>query len=211
MFRYYINLHSNLFEFTSTRKDSFSLKCAKFPVLKKGNLKREIMEQSISHLLLATYSNTMLHSISKMGYVALSIFGRNIDNVQDLKIQYQYILKLMEREFIYVPGEEVESFQVALNLLKEADIIEISDEHIHVLKPEQLHILEQLISPCILNFQLVLEALLTANLPQYSPSSMIMVSQKENGYTLDRLAALKLLNDLSTITGSTPIKHNAKI
>ncbi|KHJ99642.1 Acyltransferase [Oesophagostomum dentatum] len=57
--RYYLHLHAELFEPADMTKDNFALKLVDFPVEKNGNVSREIMERSVSRLLLATYSNTV--------------------------------------------------------------------------------------------------------------------------------------------------------
>ncbi|KAE9417566.1 hypothetical protein Angca_008277 [Angiostrongylus cantonensis] len=249
--RYYINLHSELFEPMDTKAENFSLKLVKFPVLQAGKLGRDIMERSVSRLLLSTYSNMMLHSVCTTGCIAAIILRLKVIEVEELERQYRYLQKLLEREFIHIPGDESKSFQRTLCLLKKAKIIEVSSNRVNVRKQEELSMLQNLISPCILNFQLVLEALLTTNLSIYLPADVISVSQKfiadnyltssqnsirlsflsaepiknatlmfvgervltstDGGYILNRSNALKLLHDLSAITGSQPIGQISKL
>ncbi|KAL6734645.1 hypothetical protein Aduo_005162 [Ancylostoma duodenale] len=160
--------------------------------------------------------------------------------------------KILEREFIYVPGNESISLQNGVQRLQRAGIINVFANNVRVLQREQLATLWDLISPYILNFALVIEALLALDLPSYSIKDVLLSSQKyiadlyaratrarirlsflstepiknagfmlisqkvllpkDGGYTLDRSAALKLLNDLTALTTSeyAPVE-NAKI
>ncbi|EYC05319.1 hypothetical protein Y032_0082g1516 [Ancylostoma ceylanicum] len=160
--------------------------------------------------------------------------------------------KILEREFVYVPGLESTSLQNAITRLQRAGIVNVFADNVHVLQREHLLVLWNLISPYILNFALVIEALLALELPSYSIKNVLLQSQKyiadiyahssrsqvrlsflstepiknaglmlisqkvllpkDGGYTLDRSAALKLLNDLTALTtnGYTSLQ-NAKI
>ncbi|EYC05317.1 hypothetical protein Y032_0082g1515, partial [Ancylostoma ceylanicum] len=87
--RYYLNLHSELFEPVDMTRSNFYLKLVDFPVEKEGNVARKLMERSVSRLILATYSNTMMHSICDVGCVAAIILGRNVDNMSTLEAHYR--------------------------------------------------------------------------------------------------------------------------
>ncbi|KAK6736173.1 hypothetical protein RB195_019070 [Necator americanus] len=248
--RYYLNLHPELFEPVDMTKQNFHLKLVDFPVEKEGNVSREMMERSVSRLLLATYSNTMMHSICDVGYIAAIVLGRNTHQLSTMEEHYRVLRKIMEREFVYVPDAESSSFYNALRRLGQAGIVEVLGNGIHVLKPEELSVLWRLISPHILNFKLVVEALIAANLPSYSMKDILLLSQKfiadsyvndvsnqirlsflstepiknaglmlvsrhvllaEGGaFTLDHNSALKLLQDLSTLSicGSAPLQSS---
>ncbi|KIH66576.1 hypothetical protein ANCDUO_03095 [Ancylostoma duodenale] len=250
--RYYLNLHSELFEPVDMTATNFHLKLVDFPVEKEGNVARKLMERSVSRLILATYSNTMMHSICDVGCIAAIILGRNAENISTMEEHYRALRKILEREFIYVPGNESISLQNGVQRLQRAGIINVFANNVRVLQREQLATLWDLISPYILNFALVIEALLALDLPSYSIKDVLLSSQKyiadlyaratrarirlsflstepiknaglmlisqkvllpkDGGYTLDRSAALKLLNDLTALTTSeyAPVE-NAKI
>ncbi|KAK5966085.1 Acyltransferase [Trichostrongylus colubriformis] len=178
--RYYFDLHSNLFLAYDgeLQKPDFHLKLKEFHVLEIGNVDRDIMEKSISNLVLATYANSMMHSIYDVGYVAAIVLGMKILEVNRLEVQYRNIQKLLEREFIYVPGEESASFHNALKRLEKAKIIEISDGLITVTKPADFGTLRNLIVSIIANFQIVLEALFSVNGQSFSNGGLIPTCQK---------------------------------
>ncbi|EYC05321.1 hypothetical protein Y032_0082g1516 [Ancylostoma ceylanicum] len=171
---------------------------------------------------------------------------------QLLLLRCSALQKILEREFVYVPGLESTSLQNAITRLQRAGIVNVFADNVHVLQREHLLVLWNLISPYILNFALVIEALLALELPSYSIKNVLLQSQKyiadiyahssrsqvrlsflstepiknaglmlisqkvllpkDGGYTLDRSAALKLLNDLTALTtnGYTSLQ-NAKI
>ncbi|EPB70484.1 Acyltransferase [Ancylostoma ceylanicum] len=176
--RYYLNLHSELFEPVDMTRSNFYLKLVDFPVEKEGNVARKLMERSVSRLILATYSNTMMHSICDVGCVAAIILGRNVDNMSTLEAHYRALQKILEREFVYVPGLESTSLQNAITRLQRAGIVNVFADNVHVLQREHLLVLWNLISPYILNFALVIEALLALELPSYSIKNVLLQSQK---------------------------------
>ncbi|KAL6734644.1 hypothetical protein Aduo_005161 [Ancylostoma duodenale] len=87
--RYYLNLHSELFEPVDMSATNFHLKLVDFPVEKEGNVARKLMERSVSRLILATYSNTMMHSICDVGCIAAIILGRNAENISTMEEHYR--------------------------------------------------------------------------------------------------------------------------
>ncbi|VDP26231.1 unnamed protein product [Heligmosomoides polygyrus] len=175
--RYYVNLHSEMFHPVDKTLPDFQLKLVRFPVLQEGNVEAKIMERSISRLLLATYSNTMMHSIYDVGYVAAIVIGMNVFDVSELELYYRKLQALMGREFIYVPGEESNSFHRALTRLRIAKIIQVSDGAVEVVKREEFQMYRSLILPFISNFQLVLEALLNADRSFFSNKEIVSISQ----------------------------------
>ncbi|RCN38130.1 Acyltransferase [Ancylostoma caninum] len=87
--RYYLNLHSELFEPVDMTATNFHLKLVDFPVEREGNVARKLMERSVSRLILATYSNTMMHSICDVGFIAAIILGRNADSISTIEEHYR--------------------------------------------------------------------------------------------------------------------------
>ncbi|PIO65981.1 hypothetical protein TELCIR_12317 [Teladorsagia circumcincta] len=87
----------------------------------------------------------MMHSICDVGYIASLVLGLKMYEVDKLELQYRNVLRLMEREFIHVPGEESASFHNALKQLQRAKIITVSDGSITVTKPEEFQTIRDLI------------------------------------------------------------------
>ncbi|KAK6049988.1 hypothetical protein COOONC_12507 [Cooperia oncophora] len=119
----------------------------------------------------------MMHSIRDVGFVAAIVLGLKMFDIDRLELQYRNIQNLMEREFIHVPGEESTSFQNALKRLEKAKIIEISNGSIAVVKPEQFCTLRNLIVSFIANFQIVLEALFSADQQLFSMKEVVPLCQ----------------------------------
>ncbi|XGW10546.1 hypothetical protein V3C99_012221 [Haemonchus contortus] len=209
--RYYMELHANMFLCKDRDLEDFYMKLVQFPVLEPGNVERAVMELSIGRLLLATYSNTMMHSICDVGYVAAIVLGMGMFEVDKLEHQYSKIQKLMEREFIHVPGEESTSFRNALNRLKKAKIIEVTNGSVTIIKPEELQTLRDLIVSFISNFQIVIEALMSADRQSFVKKEMVPICQKfianayhysvkQNPVRLSFLSTDPIKNALSTLT-----------
>ncbi|VDL71148.1 unnamed protein product [Nippostrongylus brasiliensis] len=193
---YYVELHTEMFLPTARPPgQNFTLGLVDFPVEKEGNVDRQIMERSIARLLLTTFANQMMHSIYDVAYVAAVVLGMNMIDISQLEYQYRYIQKLMHREFIYVPGEESESFRNALGRLEKAKIIHYIAKVHNAESPSSIRLSFLSTEPI-------------KNVSQTLKSQRIL----EGGQNLlNRSAALQLVRDLSPLTGRTVTLSESKL
>ncbi|CAJ0582591.1 unnamed protein product, partial [Mesorhabditis spiculigera] len=143
--RYYVQLHSDLFEPATIADIDFSLKLLEHPIANSGSIDKEAMEKSVGRIVLTNYANKMMHEISNSAMIS-TILCSTAEHQQNIVYgKFVYLQAAMARDFVNVPEEELSSFSAALDQLKFANIVEIHDQNIEILDAEAVLTLRNLI------------------------------------------------------------------
>ncbi|PAV89602.1 hypothetical protein WR25_19645 [Diploscapter pachys] len=157
-------LACNLFESIDLSEVDFTIKLLKMPIdketgRKNEGLNKEVMGLAVTRIAIDNYANSMLPFCAYEAIIAFLMSSRIVKN-DELEKGFLFVLSLLNREIISVPGEEKNEFQKAMHRMRAANMIsgkgdEVSkiDEWAWIAK------LERLIRPYMKHFLIVINCL----------------------------------------------------
>ncbi|KAM3726558.1 Dihydroxyacetone phosphate acyltransferase [Dirofilaria immitis] len=156
--RYYLKLHSDLFQYNTVFHNSL-IELKRFKCVENNGLKKNYLEEMLCETILSHYANQMMHDfvdVSLLCHILLSnqALSRANHIFRELRslFAYEFVCSLQEEEID-------ELFTNSLNCLVRISAISLNDDYI-ILKEEQ--ILEQiafLMQPFIVRYYFVMQSL----------------------------------------------------
>ncbi|CAI2334521.1 unnamed protein product [Caenorhabditis sp. 36 PRJEB53466] len=171
--RYYLKMHSDLFEPFDVTASDFQLKFIDFPVAhQKPEVPINIMERAVSRLILTTYSNGMIHAVDSEGILCTIVRNTEKCQVAKAKEEFCWLHNLMKREFITIPGELGALFDKTMDILSSSEVLKTSEDgFLEIIDERASTVLSKLVLPYFYNFEIALDS--------FSPSKPIVPSLTE--------------------------------